>query len=116
MGLFEEEVIKEYDNTEEFLKDYPECKDKPCFLDTVYHNEVTRFINLSFNRKIIIEYKLKYATDLSNYITFKNIEHIDECINFNIKIIKMEQGYSKIKSAKYKNELKILKEKYNIED
>ena len=28
----------------------------------------------------------------------------------------MEQGYSKIKTLKYKNELKILKEKYNIKE
>ena len=115
MSLFEEEVIKEYNNIKDFLNEYPNCEDKKCFLDTYYKNEVTRFINLPFNRKVIIKYELKYQNDYSYSITIENIDY-NEYAKFNIKVIKMEQGYSKIKTLKYKNELKILKEKYNIKE
>ena len=116
MSLFEEEVIKEYNNIEDFLNEYSGCKDKQCFLNTYYKNDVTRFINLPFNRKVIIEYKLKHQNDYSAYyVTIENIDY-DEDAKFNIKVIKMEQAYSKIKTLKYKNELKILKEKYNINE
>ena len=74
-------------------------------------NDEIKIINLNNS----IEYEIKDHRIIHNYVTLKNIDY-NEYAKFNIKVIKMEQGYSKIKILKYKNELKILKEKYNIKE
>lgn len=120
-SIFEETLVKQYDtdtyvngrgSLELFFKDYPIARDKRCFYENFYKDYVTMFVNLPFNRKASFEYKVEYKCGVPSSQLISSLQYD----NPTIKVYKMSDDYSKAKSAAYLNELKLLKEKYNIKD
>lgn len=120
-SIFEKELIKEYSrNTtiegygslELFFKDYPVAKDLRCFYENFYKDYVTMFVNLPFNRKATFEFKVEYKCGIAQSTIISTLRSDRPTI----KVYRMTDDYSKAKSAAYLNELKLLKEKYNIKD
>lgn len=120
-SIFEETLVKQYDNDtytngrgslELFFEDYPGARDKRCFYENFYKDYVTMFVNLPFNFKATFEYKIEYKCGISQSTLISLLQYDAPTI----KVYKMNDGYSQAKSAAYKNELKLLKEKYNIKE
>lgn len=119
--LFEVELLKEYDSDtyikgvgslERFFNDYPKARELRCFYANFYKNYVTMVTHLPFNRKVIFEYHLEYRDGIPSSTKIENLKYDKP----NIKVYRMQEDYQKVKNASYLNELKLLKEKYNIKD
>lgn len=119
--LCSQELLQEYkynDNIngfgslERFFKDYPKAKTLRCFYSSFYKDEVTMIANLPFNRQVIFEYKIEYKDGIPTSTKIENLKYNKP----NIKVYRMQEDYQKVKNASYLNELKLLKEKYNIKD
>ena len=82
------------------------------FYESFYKDYVIYYCYLKYNRKAVFEYKLEYRDGISLQQSLDNIKYNQP----DIKVYQLPEDYSKIKQANYKNELKILKEKYNIKE
>lgn len=120
-SIFEEQLIKQYDNDtyingkgslELFFEDYPNARNLRCFYENFYKDYVTMFVNLPFNRKVTFEYKIEYKCGISQSTLISSLQYDEPTI----MVYKMSDEYSKAKSAAYKNELTLLKQKYNIKE
>lgn len=70
------------------------------------------FCFLKYNRKAVFEFKLEYRDGISQV---KDLTELSYC-NADIKVYRLQEGYSKIIQANYLRELKQLQEKYGIKD
>lgn len=107
-----DDIIKGEGSLERFFQDYPKVRDYRCFYVNFYKNGVTMMANLPFNRQVIFEYQLEYRDGIPNSTKIEDLKYYKP----NIKVYRMREDYNKVKNASYKNELKLLKEKYNIKD
>lgn len=116
--LFVEELIDIYVSNENesaldrFYLDYPACKKARCFYRHCYNGIITMFINLPFNRQARFEYTLEQDYCIPTSMSLENMNFN----NLTIKVYKMGDDYKNVKHASFMNELKMLKEKYNIKD
>ena len=119
--LFEVEVLKEYDNDtyikgfgslELFFQDYPKAREMKCFYENFYKDYVIMIAYLPFNRKVTFEYHLEHRDGISFSRNIADLKYYKP----DIKVLRMQEGYQKVKNANYLNELKLLKEKYGIKN
>lgn len=119
--LFVKELVREYkacdiiDNMkslERFKKDYNLSGTERCFYRDFYKNGVTMFIHLPFNRKAVLEYQLEYRDGIPSSTELNNLKYY----NLNVKVYAMEPEYRNVKTARFRDELKLLKMKYDIKE
>ena len=111
--LFIEELIHNFDSLIDFKKTYNLNGTERCFYYNFYKNEVTLFMHLPFNRKAFLEFSLEYRDGISQSTEIDNLSYNS---NMRIKVFRMTSDYRNAKTAAYRNELKLLKEKYDIKD
>lgn len=111
--LFIEELIHDFDSLIDFKKMYNLTGTERCFHFNFYKNEVTMFMHLPYNRKAFLEFSLEYRDGISQSTEIDNLRYNS---NMRIKVFRMISDYRNAKNAAYRNELKLLKEKYDIKD
>lgn len=120
-GLFVKELVGEYNSydiidnmksLERFKKDYGLSGTERCFYQDFYKNGVTMFMHLAFNRKAVIEYQLEYRDVIPSSTELNDLSYN----KLNIKVYVMKSEYRNVKTAKYRDELKLLKMKYDIKE
>ena len=111
-----DEVINELDSYSRFIEEnllYSESTStQKIYYDSFYKDYVIYFCFLKYNRKAVFEFKLEYRDGISQV---KDLTDLSYC-NADIKVYRLQEGYSKIKQANYLRELKQLQEKYGIKD